>query len=68
MGRCTHKLSVDRQESSTRKARTRYKGLAWFKSVGRWLVRVSTKHNGKQVNYCGNYHTDEAVAARQADE
>ncbi len=45
-----------------------YRGVIWHKSSGKWIVQVRSMRDGKRVSHNGNYQTDEAAAARQADE
>ncbi len=45
-----------------------YLGVSWHKSSGKWRVHVVITRGGKRVFHNGHLHTDEAAAARQADE
>ena len=50
------------------KKSSRFLGVYWDNPTGKWLPRIDKTIHGKTRSYCGNVHTDEEAAARQADE
>ena len=47
---------------------SRFVGVNWNPRAGRWAARVHSIRDGKDVHIHGGLHTDEEIAARQADE
>ncbi len=67
LDRMTLEQLVDSYRKAVKaKQHSQYTGVTW--QAGKWRAQFSSMRDGKQVSHNGHYQTDEAAAARQADE